>query len=82
MSDKKPVDPTVNPQVTVKPALITDDQQKRKMSGIVWDEWTIAEHDKERGTRQIIDEPKTPFEKMSEVSEVKLSIEEMGEVSN
>merc|ERR1712113_283869 len=26
-----------------------------------WDEETIAEHDKERGTRQKIDEPPTPF---------------------
>jgi hypothetical protein len=28
---------------------------------IRWDEETIAEHDKERGTRQKIDEPNTPF---------------------
>jgi protein phosphatase inhibitor 2 len=28
---------------------------------VVWDEATIAEHDKERGTRMRIDEPKTPF---------------------
>lgn len=28
---------------------------------IIWDEPTIAEHDKERGTRQKIDEPPTPF---------------------
>ena len=30
-------------------------------SGIAWDEPTIAEHDKERGTRMKIDEPDTPF---------------------
>ena len=28
---------------------------------VQWDEETIAEHDKERGTRQKIDEPPTPF---------------------
>jgi len=28
---------------------------------IKWDEEVIAEHDKERGTRQKIDEPPTPF---------------------
>ena len=28
---------------------------------ITWDEETIAEHDKERGTRQKIDEPPTPY---------------------
>ena len=27
-----------------------------------FDEFTIAEHDKTRGTRQKIDEPKTPYE--------------------
>lgn len=29
--------------------------------GVTWDEPTIAEHDKERGTRTKISEPKTPF---------------------
>lgn len=29
--------------------------------GVRWDEEVIKEHDKERGTRQRIDEPKTPF---------------------
>mmetsp|Transcript_27425 Transcript_27425/g.69164 ORF Transcript_27425/g.69164 Transcript_27425/m.69164 type:complete len:192 (-) Transcript_27425:212-787(-) len=33
---------------------------------VKWDEWTIAEHDKERGTRQKIDEPKTPFVTLEE----------------
>eukprot|EP00438_Fugacium_kawagutii_P016156 Skav224590 [mRNA] locus=scaffold2684:133988:142555:- [translate_table: standard] len=28
---------------------------------VTWDEECIAEHDKERGTRQKIDEPDTPF---------------------
>ena len=32
-----------------------------KTTVIKWDEVTIAEHDKERGTRQVIDEPPTPF---------------------
>ena len=30
-------------------------------ASITWDEETIAEHDKDRGTRQKIDEPDTPF---------------------
>ena len=34
---------------------------------ITWDEEAIAEHDKERGTRQKIDEPKTPFVHDSEL---------------
>lgn len=28
---------------------------------MTWDDATIAEHNKERGTRQIINEPKTPY---------------------
>ncbi|CAG9319007.1 unnamed protein product [Blepharisma stoltei] len=37
---------------------------------IKWDETVIREHDKERGTRNKIDEPKTPFHYMdSEQSE-------------
>lgn len=34
---------------------------KRSSRTIQWDEDTIAEHDKERGTRQKIDEPPTPY---------------------
>eukprot|EP00938_MAST-03A_sp_MAST-3A-sp1_P007374 g7374.t1 len=37
----------------------TDPRRRRR---IVWDEEVIAEHDKERGTRQKIDEPDTPYE--------------------
>lgn len=29
--------------------------------GVTWDETVIAEHDKFRGTRRKIDEPKTPY---------------------
>ncbi|XP_049852633.1 protein phosphatase inhibitor 2-like [Schistocerca gregaria] len=37
-------------------------KKKRKgISHITWDEDTIREHDKDRGTRQKIDEPKTPY---------------------
>ncbi|CAD7925626.1 unnamed protein product [Amoebophrya sp. A25] len=32
-----------------------------KSDAVTWDEEAIAEHDKERGTRQKIDEPKTPY---------------------
>ena len=31
---------------------------------MTWDETTIAEHDKERGTRCVINEPKTPFNRL------------------
>eukprot|EP00948_MAST-09A_sp_MAST-9A-sp1_P002138 g2138.t1 len=34
---------------------------KEKGRGVTWDEETIAEHNKERGTRMKIEEPKTPF---------------------
>eukprot|EP00927_Polykrikos_kofoidii_P056068 TRINITY_DN50250_c0_g1_i1.p1 TRINITY_DN50250_c0_g1~~TRINITY_DN50250_c0_g1_i1.p1 ORF type:complete len:545 (-),score=99.16 TRINITY_DN50250_c0_g1_i1:88-1665(-) len=36
-------------------------RQPRSSKRVVWDEKAIAEHDKERGTRQKIDEPDTPF---------------------
>merc|ERR1719197_2206386 len=37
-------------------------QRRKKNKGRVhWDEQAIAEHDKERGTRQKIDEPDTPW---------------------
>jgi hypothetical protein len=39
---------------------------KRRSRVIKWDEETIAEHDKERGTRQRIDEPPTPYRYYSE----------------
>jgi len=38
------------------------------MSRIRWDEDTIAEHDKDRGTRMKIDEPDTPFVRSPEDS--------------
>ena len=31
---------------------------------ITWDEKTIAEHDKERGTRMVVNEPKTPYNRL------------------
>eukprot|EP00927_Polykrikos_kofoidii_P050350 TRINITY_DN44266_c0_g1_i1.p1 TRINITY_DN44266_c0_g1~~TRINITY_DN44266_c0_g1_i1.p1 ORF type:complete len:591 (+),score=88.11 TRINITY_DN44266_c0_g1_i1:126-1898(+) len=36
-------------------------RQPRSNRRVYWDEQIIAEHDKERGTRQKIDEPDTPF---------------------
>eukprot|EP00968_Pinguiococcus_pyrenoidosus_P009685 scaffold754_cov248-Pinguiococcus_pyrenoidosus.AAC.1 len=45
-------------------------ERPRKPKQIKWDEatigraspnWSLAEHDKERGTRMKIDEPDTPF---------------------
>lgn len=38
--------------------------------GLTWDENTIQAHDKERGGKMKIDEPKTPYNYDSEVSEV------------
>jgi len=39
----------------------TEANAASKRKGVQWDEPTIAEHDKERGTRKKIAEPKTPF---------------------
>lgn len=39
--------------------------RKKKTRVIKWDEETIAEHNKERGTRQKIDEPPTPYQYQS-----------------
>ncbi len=50
--------------------------QKRK--GIKWDEVTIAEHDKERGTRKKILEPKTPYRPPRDVN----SAGSVGSVTN
>lgn len=36
-------------------------RRKKPNQRVTWDEKAIAEHDKERGTRQKIDEPDTPF---------------------
>ena len=43
----------------VPPSVI--DRKAAPKRVIQWDEATLAEHDKERGTRQKIDEPPTPF---------------------
>jgi protein phosphatase inhibitor 2 len=42
------------------------DSNTQKKQKIQWDEVTIAEHDKERGSRQKIDEAPTPYRYMSE----------------
>ncbi|KNB45657.1 protein phosphatase inhibitor [Blastocystis sp. subtype 4] len=52
---------------SLKPALesesdILDMSHMKKR--VTWDETTIAEHDKERGTRCVINEPKTPFNRL------------------
>ena len=54
---------------------------KKSMSRrkIQWDEVTIAEHDKERGTRQKIDEPPTPYAYDSEIIMDDNSNEVLGE---
>ena len=39
-----------------------DGNSKKSTERLKWDEEAIAEHDKERGTRQKIDEPPTPYE--------------------
>ena len=38
-----------------------DKKTLRRKRSVKWDEETISEHDKDRGTRQKIDEPDTPF---------------------
>ena len=37
------------------------EREKKTKAGISWDEETIAEHDKLRGTRMKIEEPDTPY---------------------
>eukprot|EP00448_Togula_jolla_P040295 CAMPEP_0170630894 /NCGR_PEP_ID=MMETSP0224-20130122/34286_1 /TAXON_ID=285029 /ORGANISM="Togula jolla, Strain CCCM 725" /LENGTH=211 /DNA_ID=CAMNT_0010959067 /DNA_START=82 /DNA_END=717 /DNA_ORIENTATION=- len=43
-------------------------KRRRDDVHVQWDEETIAEHDKERGTRQKIDEPPTPFVRSPEAA--------------
>ena len=49
---------------------------KKRGPHIQWDEETIAEHDKERGTRQKIDEPPTPY---AYGTESPMAVDEKGE---
>ena len=65
------------PTAGVKPALKHSDdaptkskKKKARVGGIQWDEPTIAEHDKERGTRMKIEEPDTPFNHSSELATI------------
>ncbi|CAE7658757.1 unnamed protein product, partial [Symbiodinium sp. CCMP2456] len=44
------------------------ERPQRDNAHVHWDEQCIAEHDKERGTRQKIDEPDTPFIRSPESS--------------
>lgn len=45
----------------IHPILKHEGEHHKHPDHISFDEKTIAEHDKLRGTRQIIDDPKTPF---------------------
>lgn len=53
--------------MSLKPLNLRDKQRKKEH--VHFDEATIAEHDKERGTRMAIDEPDTPFARSPLVSE-------------
>jgi hypothetical protein len=44
---------------------------------VKFDEEVIAEHDKDRGTRQKIDEPKTPYEENADILQDENMDEEM-----
>ncbi len=44
-------------------------EEDKKKQQVHFDEATIAEHDKDRGTRMTIDEPDTPFARSPLVSE-------------
>jgi len=46
-----------------------EERPQRDQAHVKWDEQCIAEHDKERGTRQKIDEPDTPFVRSPETSD-------------
>lgn len=41
--------------------ILKTERRPSKFAGLQWDERVIADHDLERGTRQKIEEPKTPF---------------------
>eukprot|EP00405_Crypthecodinium_cohnii_P014105 CAMPEP_0206458938 /NCGR_PEP_ID=MMETSP0324_2-20121206/23873_1 /ASSEMBLY_ACC=CAM_ASM_000836 /TAXON_ID=2866 /ORGANISM="Crypthecodinium cohnii, Strain Seligo" /LENGTH=545 /DNA_ID=CAMNT_0053930383 /DNA_START=774 /DNA_END=2407 /DNA_ORIENTATION=+ len=56
--------PAGSTETPLPPALRGPGQQRRRpksLSRVTWDEEAIKEHDKERGTRQKIDEVDTPF---------------------
>ncbi|CAJ1375843.1 unnamed protein product [Effrenium voratum] len=49
--------------------LLYQERPARENARVHWDEQCIAEHDKERGTRQKIDEPDTPFVRSPQTSD-------------
>ncbi len=53
--------------MSLKPLNLNENPKKKEH--VHFDEATIEEHDKERGTRMIIDEPDTPFARSPLVSE-------------
>lgn len=54
-----------DPKPILKTASETAEKRRKSVDKphIQFDEKVIQEHDKERGTREIIDEPKTPYER-------------------
>mmetsp|Transcript_2558 Transcript_2558/g.4365 ORF Transcript_2558/g.4365 Transcript_2558/m.4365 type:complete len:188 (+) Transcript_2558:47-610(+) len=62
MADEKPQEGELEGEGDRPKAILTSRKRPRSATGHVsWDEVNLAEHDKERGTRQKIDEPPTPF---------------------
>lgn len=51
----------VHALLSPKSSKLRQRHRKKAKGRVTWDEQAIAEHDKERGTRQKIDEPDTPF---------------------
>jgi hypothetical protein len=41
--------------------ILNVNREKKEKPHVTWDEEQIAEHDKTRGTKMKIDEPKTPY---------------------
>lgn len=70
-----------NPLISSHPGSPKLKQRQRPRRGrgrVHWDEQAIAEHDKERGTRQKIDEPDTPFVRSPQTASDSESNEDQG----
>ena len=55
--------------MSLAPLSLDREKNQGKHQHVRFDEATIAEHDKERGTRMVIDEPDTPFARSPLMSE-------------
>merc|ERR1739838_300371 len=63
---------------SVRSAMKKDAPVVKTDINVTWDEKAIAEHDKLRGTRQIIEEPDTPFVKYASIDSEEISDLDLG----